>query len=520
VEFVFGDHLLDVARRELRRGAELIALEPQVFDLLVYLVRNRDRVVSKDDLLAAIWDGRIVSESTVTSRINAARKAIGDSGGAQQLIRTVSRRGLRFVADVREPKKPLADDASLTAVQNPHRPVLVLPDRPSIAVLPFANMNGDPQQDYFADGMVEEITTALSRIRWLFVIARNSSFTYKGQAVDVREIGRELGVRYVLEGSVRRADNRVRIAAQLIDAVTNAHLWADSFDGSLNDVFELQDKVAVSVAGAIEPALQAAEIRRSSQRPTNDLTTYDLYLRALSDFPACERDRLVRGLALLDQAIARDPNYAPALALAAAYRIELENHGWIEDSESNRAFAVELARGALRIGADDPNVLGRAAVALGRFGEDIDAAVALIDRALVLNTSFADCWYWSGWLRLFAGRADLAIEHFEASMRLNPRAGRGFHLAGIGTAHFVNREFEFAAAMLRASLEELPSFTPTHRTLASCYTHMGRLDDARAIIGQLRLLTPYVVPTIQLFRDPRHRELFLSGLRLAAGERD
>jgi TolB-like protein len=520
VEFVFGDQVVDVHRRELRRGAELIAVEPQVFDLLVYLLNNRDRVVSRDDLLAAVWDGRIVSESTVTSRINAVRKAIGDSGRAQQLIRTVSRRGLRFVGDVREEGRPLAVDASLIAFRDAQRPVLALPDRPSIAVLPFTNLTGDPRQEYFADGMSEEIITALSRIRWLFVIARNSSFTYKGQAVDVRVIGRELGVRYVLEGSVRRADIRVRIAAQLIDAATDVHLWADSFDGSLEDIFELQDKVAMSVAGVIEPALQAAEIRCSSLRPTEDLTTYDLYLRALSDFPACERDRLVRGLALLDQAIARDPNYAPALALAAAYRIELENHGWIEDSESNRAIAVELARRALRIGADDPNVLGRAAVALGRFGEDIDAAVALIDRALVLNTSFADCWYWSGWLRLFAGRADLAIEHFEASMRLNPRVGRGFHLAGIGTAHFIDRGFENAAAMLRASLEELPSFTPTHRTLASCYAHMGRLDDARAIVQRLRLLTPYVVPTIQLFRDPRHRELFLSGLRLAAGEGD
>ena len=245
---------------------------------------------------------------------------------------------------MREEEKPVAVDASLIAVKDPHRPVLALPDRPSIAVLPFTNLTGDPGQEYFADGISEEIVTALSRIRWLFVIARNSSFTYKGQAVDVREIGRELGVRYVLEGSVRRADIRVRIAAQLIDAATDVHLWADSFDGSLEDIFELQDKVATNVAGVIEPALQEAEIRRSSLTPTNDLTTYDLYLRALSDFPACERDSLVRGLALLDQATARDPNYAPALALAAAYRIELENHGWIEDSERNRAVAVELAR--------------------------------------------------------------------------------------------------------------------------------------------------------------------------------
>jgi adenylate cyclase len=202
--------------------------------------------------------------------------------------------------------------------------------------------------------------------------------------------------------------------------------------------------------------------------------------------------------------------------LAAAFRIELENHGWIADSEQNRSIAVELSRIALQTGADDPSILGRAAVALGRFGDNIDAAVALIDRALVLNPSSADAWYWSGWLRVFAGLPDLAIEHFQASMRLNPRDGRGFHMAGIGTAHFINGTFAEAAATLRASLEELPSFTPTYRTLASCLAHMGRLDDARAIIERLRSLTPSVVPAIQLFRNSEHRELFLSGLRLAS----
>jgi adenylate cyclase len=361
-------------------------------------------------------------------------------------------------------------------------------------------------------------SSPLSSIKWLFVIARNSSFTYKGRAVDIKEVGRELGARYVLEGSVRRAGTRLRIGAQLTDPATDAHMWADRFEGSLEDVFELQDKVASSVAGVIEPALQSAEIRRSTERPANDLTTYDLYLRALSDFPTCDRDRLTRGLAWLEEAIVREPNYGPALALAAAYRIELENHGWIADSEQNRSIAVELSRRALRTGADDPRILGRAAVALGRFGDNIDAAVALIDRALALNPSSADGWYWSGWLRVFAGRADLAIEHFQASMRLNPRDGRGFHLAGIGTAHFINGRFAEAAAPLRASLEELPSFTPTYRTLASCLVHMGRLDEAREIIQHLRSLTRSVVPAIQLFRDPKHRELFLSGLRLASTE--
>jgi adenylate cyclase len=399
-------------------------------------------------------------------------------------------------------------------------PALALPDKPSIAVLPFANMSGDPEQEYFADGMVDEIITALSRIRWLFVIADNSSFAYKGHAIDAKQVGRELGVRYVLEGSVRKDGRRVRISAQLIDALSGAHLWADRFYGSLEEIFDLQDQVAVSIAGVIEPTLQAAEIRHSVERPMTDLTAYDLYLRARSVASSYERGGIAKALELIGQAIARDPRYALALATAATYRVDLENYDWIDDreGEENRRTAIDLARQALRMGADDPGVLGRAAMVLGRFGEDLDAALALINRALVLNPSFAYGWYWSGWLHLFAGQAEQAIEHFETSMRLNPRGQRGFHLAGIGSAHFVSHRFEDALAVLRVSLEEAPTFTPTHRTLAACYAHMGRLDEAREIIKRLASLTPVVMPTANPLRNPEHRELFLSGLRLAAGE--
>jgi adenylate cyclase len=397
---------------------------------------------------------------------------------------------------------------------------LPLPGKPSIAVLPFANMSGDPEQEYFADGMVEEIITALSRIRWLFVIARNSSFTYKGQAIDVKQVGRELGVRYVLEGSVRKAGGRVRITAQLIEAETGTHLWADRFDSSLDDIFDLQDKAALSIAGVIAPTLQAAEVRYSVERQTKDLTAYDLYLRARATASSYEQEHLAQALDLLRQAIDREPRYGPALALAAIYRVDLENYDWgdYRDEEEIRRAAIDLAREALSAAADDPGVLGRAAMVLGRFGEDLDAALALIDRALVLNPSFAYGWYWSGWLRLFAGQPELAIEHFETSMRLNPRGQRGFHLAGIGTAHFVNHRFEDALAVLRISLEEVPAFSPAYRTLAACYAHMGRLDEARSILKRLAALTPVVVPTANPFRHPEYGELFLSGLRLAAGE--
>jgi TolB-like protein len=239
------------------------------------------------------------------------------------------------------------------AAKTPSAPVLPLPDKPSIAVLPFANMSGDPEQEYFADGMVEEIITALSRIRWLFVIARNSSFTYKGQAVDVKQVGRELGVRYVLEGSVRKAGNRVRITAQLIDATNGAHLWADRFDGSLEDVFDLQDKVASSVAGVIEPTLQAAEMRRSAARPTTDLSAYDLYLRALAAFYQLTREGTFEALGLLEQAIAIDRHYAPALSWAANCHRYLVINGWVEEAETSHRKACDLARKALEVGEND-----------------------------------------------------------------------------------------------------------------------------------------------------------------------
>ncbi len=307
----FGDFRLDIERRELRRGSDIVNLEPKAFDLLTYLVRHRDRVVTKDDLLQAVWGGRIVSELALTTRINAVRRAIGDDGAAQRLVRTFARKGVRFIGDVAELPDPANPDAG-----DALRPAPPLPEKPSLVVLPFQNMSGDPEQEYFADGMVEEIITALSRIRWLFVIARNSSFTYKGQAIDVKRVGRELGVRYVLEGSVRKSGNRVRITAQLIEAETGAHLWADRFDGALDDVFELQDQVASSVAGVIEPALQAAETARSAARPTDDLTAYDLYLRAYA-MSWSSAAQIPEALGLLEQAIARDPNYGPALAWAA-----------------------------------------------------------------------------------------------------------------------------------------------------------------------------------------------------------
>jgi adenylate cyclase len=408
--------------------------------------------------------------------------------------------------------------APQTASSHPEVPKpLPLPDKPSIAVLPFQNMSGDPDQEYFADGMVEEIITALSRFKSLFVIARNSSFTFKGKAVDVKQVGRELGVRYVLEGSVRRAGNRVRITGQLIDAISGAHLWAEHFDGSLEDIFEVQDSVATSVAGVIEPALQAAEIRRSRERPTNDLTAYDVYLRALANFPWSGRVQLEKALHLFEQAIARDPGFAPALAWAAVCRARQRLDGYAE--ETSHLKARRFAEQALALADGDPGVLANVALVLGDDEcAEISSAISLIDRSLALNPSSARAWFISGLLRVLAGEGDKAIEHVQTCLRLGPRDPVGVPLYVMGIANLFSRRFIEAAEKLALSVRAYSGWPPPYRALAACYAHIGRLDDARAVIEQLRTVGPVMSPEILRYRRAEDRELLLSGLRLATGE--
>ena len=501
----FEDYVLDTDRRELRHGVALLAIEPQVFDLLVFLVGNRDRLVSKEDLLASVWGGRIVSESTLASRINAVRRVVGDSGEKQRLIRTTIGKGIRFVGSVQEQSV-----ATISASKAPG----LSQHKPSIAVLPFVNMSDDAGQEYFVDGMVEEIITALSRIRWLFVLDRNSTFTYKGQTPDARLVGSDLGVRYVLEGSVRKAGNRVRITGHLIETASAAHLWADHFDGFLDDVFELQDKVASSVAGAIEPALQAAETVRSAGRPTDDLTAYDLYLRAYAMFWSSAR-QMPQALSLMEQAIAHDPSYGLALAWGAYCCMGVVHGNVSEDPATDRLKGISYARRALEVANEDPGILVNAAAVLARFGEDIDAMIALVDRALALNPNFARGWYTNSALHLWAGKLAAAISHSQASMRLSPRAPTGLALCIIGGAHFFARRFKQAVPMLLRSAQEDSSYHQPYRYLAACYAHMGKLDDAREIIAHLRAISPVVIPDVSYLRNPEHRERYLSGLRLA-----
>jgi TolB-like protein len=516
--YEFGPFRLDAQGETLFKGTELVALSHRAVALLRMLVDRAGAPVTKDALIEAAWPGLAVEDSNLTVQIAALRRALREVPGGESWILTLPRRGYRFVGPTVTKIEALVPATTVDAATRPAPMVaLALPDKPSIAVLAFDNLSGDPDQGYFVDGMVEEIITALSRIRWLFVIARNSSFTYKGRAVDVKQVGRELGVLYVLEGSVRRAGNRIRISAQLLDATTGVHLWADRFDAQLADVFELQDNVASSVAGVIEPRLESAEYRRSTQRSTNDLTAYDLCLRARAHALAWEREGIMRALDLLEQALARDPDYGMALAMAAHCHHQLSGNGWSEDQQRSRQEGIDLARRALQTAGDDPNVLGNVAHVLGYFEPDIEPAITLIDRALELNPSFAFGWFVKGWLRLWAGQAEVAIEFFANSLRPNPlrRAPITF---SIGLAHFFARRLEKAAAVLLVSLQEAPNWAPCLRFLASCYAHLGRMRDAWAIVEKLKSITADLVPSAEQWRVREDREFYLGGLRLAVDQ--
>ncbi len=509
-EIGFGRFRLDLRRRELRRDGQPVRIHRRALGILCALAEANGEIVSKDELMAQLWPGRVVEEGNLHVHVSALRKSLDEHGEGHSFVVTVPGRGYRL-AELTGLRSAQLAEGSLA-------PQLPPPDKPSIAVMPFQNMSGDPEQEYFADGMVEQIITALSRIRWLFVIARNSSFTYKGQAVDVKRVGHELGVRYVVEGSVRKGGNRVRIAAQLIEAESGAHLWADNFDGSLEDILDLQDQVAISVAGVIEPALRAAEFRRAVDRPRNDPTVYDLYLRALRATISWEKRDYLDALDWLSRATKQDGTYGPALALSALCHIALSGGGWTDDLDATRQKAIPLARRAVNNAGDDAETLGRAAYVLAACGEDIDAATALIDRSLQINPSFADGWRWSGWLKLWAGLPDVAIDHFEKSLRLNPRDPQGGTLMANGAAHFFARRLDQARAMLLLSLQYHPDWVPTHRFLAACYGHLGQLDEAKVVIERLRALTPVVLPNADHWRDPEQREFYISGLRLAMSE--
>ncbi|HJU15003.1 MAG TPA: winged helix-turn-helix domain-containing tetratricopeptide repeat protein [Stellaceae bacterium] len=506
---IFGGFRLDrqgLFRLGRAEDGEPVALGSRALDLFRLLAERDGEVVSKDAIMAAVWPGIAVAESNLTVQVASLRRVLDRNRTQGSCIQTVPGRGYRLAAAIIRPDH---------AVPAPPAPAPA--DRPSIAVLPFRNLNGDPEQQFVADGIAEEIVTALSRIRWLSVLAHDASFAYEGKLIDVKQVGRDLGVRYVLEGSLRKSGGRVRIAGRLVDTASGAYVWADGFDGTLDNIFDLQDEVASRVAGGVEPALQAAEAARSASRSTEDLTAYDLYLRASAMYLSSAR-QTPEALRLLEKAVARDPYYGSALAWAAAccHRLLLTNRSG--DRAADHRKAVEFARRALEVAGDDPGILANVAGTLASLDEDISAMAALADRALVLNPSYARGWKISGTIRLWGGEPDTAIEHVETALRLSPRARVGPSLGVIGTALVASRRFGEAVPKLLLAIQEDPSHPTAYRWLAACYAHMGRLDDARKIIARLLAITPVVVPDAGHFRDPEQRGFFLSGLRMAAGK--
>jgi TolB-like protein/cytochrome c-type biogenesis protein CcmH/NrfG len=520
VQFLFSDHVLDADRRELRRGSGPIAVEPQVFDLLVYLVENRDRVVSKDDLIATVWGGRIVSDSTLTSRINAARKAVGDSGEEQKLIRTIARKGFRFVAPVHIP----ADGgvgAPSEQNQEPARPALPLPDRPAIAVLPFTNMTGDPAQEYFSDGISEDIITALSKLRWFFVIARNSSFIYKGKAVHLKQVAEELGVGYVVEGSVRKGGDRVRITVQLNDVATGSHIWAERYDRSLADVFAVQDEITEAIVAAIEPQLYAAENFRAKRKPPESLDAWDLVMRALSHYWRVTRQDNVVAQALLEKATAIDPSYGQALGLLAASQTFSAHMGWM-DMAATTPIAERAAQAAILADSEDP----WAHCALGcvhLFRRRFDDALAELEFALQLNPNFSLAQGYYGLVLSYCGRwqdADLAARR---ALRLSPRDPFSAIYCGIAAyAQFVGRNYDEAMRLAREGIRQRSDFVGAHRVLTAASGMAGQTDVATAALQELRRAQPnislaWIAKEMPIQHDAE-REHYLEAFRRAGLE--
>jgi adenylate cyclase len=398
---------------------------------------------------------------------------------------------------------------------------LALPDKPSIAVLPFQNMSGDAEQEYFADGIVEDIITALSRVHWLFVIARNSSFTYKGKPVDVKRVGRELGVRYVLEGSVRKAGNRVRITGQLVDATTGAHVWADHFDGALDDIFDLQDGVTASVAGTIEPRLQQAEIERAGRKPTESLDAYDYFLRGMASFHLFTKDGLLEARRLLQRATELDPNYASAYGMAAWCIHLSKTNAWLAEPEREIAEGVSLARRAVTVGKDDPTALWSGGHSLAYLAREIESGAAYIDRALVLNPNLAAAWSVSGWLRIYLGEPAKAIEHLERAGRLSPLdpiAYLGY--AGRALAHLLAGRYDEAVSWATKARHEQPNWATSLRVAAIAYALSDRTVEAQEAMARLREIDPTLrLSNLERVAPPLQRPVdsarFVEGLRKA-----
>jgi TolB-like protein/cytochrome c-type biogenesis protein CcmH/NrfG len=495
VQFLFGEHTLDTDRRELRRGSEPVAVEPQVFDLLVYLLQNRGHVVSKDDLIASVWSGRIVSDSTLTSRINAARKAVGDNGEEQKLIRTIARKGLRFVGAVHTQSDvdPPAHAAGPPADESHEAPrlALPLPDRPAIAVLPFTNISGEPEQEYFSDGISEDLITALSKLRWFFVIARNSSFIYKGKAVHMKQVAEELGVGYVVEGSVRKSADRVRITVQLNDVATGSHIWAERYDRDLADVFAVQDEITEAIVAAIEPQIYAAENFRARRKPPESMDAWDLVMRALSHYWRLTRQDNVVAQALLEKATTIDPTYGQALGVLATSQTFCAHMGWA-DMATAVPIAERAALAAIQADSEDPwahHALGSVYLQNRRFEDSL----AEFELALRLNPNFSLAQGYYGLALSYCGRWEEGDAAARRALRLSPRDPLSAIYYGIASyAQFVGRNYDEAIRLAHVAIRQRGDFVGAYRVLTAAAAMAGQSEVAAAALQELRRAQPNI----------------------------
>jgi TolB-like protein/tetratricopeptide (TPR) repeat protein len=481
VTYKFGPFGLDADAGILFHGAEPTMLGGRAVALLRFLLERAGTPVSKDALIEAAWGGLTVEDSNLTVQIAALRRVFAEAAGGANWIETMPRRGYRYVG----PTVTASDPQAKAQIS----PALALPDRPSVAVLPFTSLSGDADQDYFADGMVDDIITGLSRIHWLFVIARNSTFTYKGRPIDVKHVGRELGVRYVLEGSVRRAADRVRINGQLVDAATGAHIWAERYDRKLDDVFALQDEIALSVVGAIEPSLRRAEVERVKRKRPESLDAYDLVLRAQPDAFTGAPDRAAKALPLLERALALDPTYALAHSFVAiCYHNRFLRAGLHEE---DRCAAIRHARAAIAHGQEDALALSLAGFSIGMDGHDRAAAFAAFEAALAISPSTAQAYICGSVIFGWTGEAESAIEWGERALRLSPFdpwAFAAFHSFTLG--HFQRSRYGEAAGAAYKAIQSNPAHSISYMLLAAPLAKLGRIEEAKAAAARVLELQP------------------------------
>jgi TolB-like protein/Tfp pilus assembly protein PilF len=475
LRYSFEDFSFDTARRELRRGTDVIAVAPKVFDLLDYLIGNRERVVSKDDLISAIWEGRVVSDVAMTTRLNAARKAIGDSGDEQRLIKTFPRKGVRFIGTVHETPGP----AGATIASSAPKPGLAVPDKPSLVVLPFTNLSPHSEQEYFADGVTESLTTDLSRMAGIFVIGRNTAFTYKGKHVDLKQIGRELSVRYVLEGSVQRGEGRMRINVQLINAETGNHLWAERFDKPIADLFDMQDEIGARVANQLGTELVTAEARRAARAPHPD--SMDLYFQGMASVHrGSDPANLSQARKFFEQALCLDAGNVEAMVGMAF--VDAMRGTSMQADRTARLLAAEMS--LAKVLSYLPNhatahcLLGVVQIFTKRAAQGI----AECERALALDRNLATAYAWIGLGKCYLGRAEETEAYIMQAFRLSPRDNRAFTwMINAAVAQSYLAADEAAVYWFKRAIETNPNVAAfVHVYLAAALAHLGRIEEARA----------------------------------------